>query len=161
MSFFDNLKNASSEAIEKVKDATETTQLNSKISAEDKKIKNLYFEIGEKYASIHKDDFEEVFKEHFDKINECHAKIEEYKQQIEEIKGIRHCEKCGAEMPQESIFCSSCGTALPEKPKEETPEPEEKVKEDPEKQKSFECKECEAELLEGVLFCPHCGTKQD
>ena len=68
------------------------------ISEEETVITNQYFQIGKLYVSIHKEDFEEDFAGMIAIIMEAEAKIKDYKKQIQDIKGVRRCENCGAEV---------------------------------------------------------------
>ncbi len=159
MSFFNDLvqktSDASSKAVKKAQDMTEISKLNSQISAEEKKIKSVCLDVGEKYVELHKEDHEEAFAEMFATIEEALQKIEDCKTQIERIKGVKKCDKCGKEVPDEVAFCSSCGNAMPKpEPKEE--EVAEETKAEPKK-----CTNCQAELPEGAVFCGVCGTKQE
>ena len=54
------------------------------------------------------------------------------------------CQKCGAELLEDDVFCGECGTKVEKK--EET------------SKKRF-CHSCGAELLEDDIFCGECGTK--
>lgn len=53
------------------------------------------------------------------------------------------CGKCGAPVPDGSVFCGHCGAKLAADVKE------------------LICKNCGAKLDEGLLFCPSCGAKAD
>lgn len=117
MAFWDNLSKKASEAADKaaqqVKVLSETTKLNSAVSEEEKKINTNYSEIGKLYVSLHKDDCEEAFAAMIAAIAESEAKIADYKEQIKVVKGIQVCEKCLAEMPRGTAFCSACGAPMP------------------------------------------------
>lgn len=39
-------------------------------------------------------------------------KINDYKRQIQAIKGIQVCKNCGTEIGVGVVFCSSCGTPI-------------------------------------------------
>ncbi len=160
MSFFNDLvqktSDASSKAVKKAQDMTEISKLNSQISAEEKKIKTTYTEIGEKYVELHKEDYEEAFTEMFATVEASLQKIKECNEQIEKIKGVRKCDKCGKEVPDEVAFCSACGNAMPKPEPKEEEEVVEEAKSEPKK-----CINCEAELPEGAMFCGACGTKQE
>lgn len=135
MAFWDNLSKKASEAADKaaqqVKVLSETTKLNSAVSDEEKKISVNYSEIGKLYVSLHKDDCEEAFAEMIAAIVESEAKIAEYKEQIKVIKGVQVCEKCLAEMPRGTAFCSACGAPMPKVEEEIVDTTAEEVEEAP------------------------------
>ncbi|MCD7893663.1 MAG: hypothetical protein LUG60_08185 [Erysipelotrichaceae bacterium] len=65
MGMFDDLKkkvaDISDKAMNKTKDWSDTTKLNSTINAEQKKIDNNYYYIGKLYATMHANDYESDF----------------------------------------------------------------------------------------------------
>lgn len=152
MALFDNLSKKASEAgqtaIQKAKELSETTRLNSMISDEEKVINNTYYQIGKLYAAIHRDNPEPDFSSMISLVTEAEAKIRNYKQQIQEIKGVQRCENCGAEVPRGAAFCSSCGAAMP---KIEAAAPGNYVT----------CGNCGAKVEKGMRFCTACGTPME
>ena len=175
MGFFDDfgkkISDASQGAIAKTKDFADVAKLNSNISDEERRINNAYQQIGKLYFEMHLEDFEDCFKDHFAAINESLGKIQDYRQQITNIKGVVKCPNCGAEVPKDSAFCSSCGTPVPkqdvpaaeavvvsapEAAPVETPVEEAPAVEAPVEKK---CSSCGATLEDGALFCTNCGTK--
>jgi hypothetical protein len=54
---------------------------------------------------MHRDVYGDEFFQMINSIKISEQKIEQYKKQIAEIKGIQKCEKCGAEVP----FCQKSG----------------------------------------------------
>ena len=152
MAFFENLGKTVSEAgqktIAKTKELADTSRLNSMISEEEKVITNQYFQIGKLYASIHKYDFEDDFSGMIGAIAEAEARIRDYKTQIQDIKGIQRCEKCGAGVPNGALFCSSCGATMP---KIQAPVSADSIK----------CENCGAEVKKGMRFCTSCGKPME
>ena len=62
----------------------------------------------------------EAYIQDFSVITESKAKIQSLKEQLKQLKGMYKCPQCGAEVPANSAFCSSCGAKLiVEEPKEE------------------------------------------
>ena len=98
--------------------------------------------------ALHKHDCEEELSELVHEIIDSEQKIESWKKQIQDIKGVQRCEKCGAEIAQGSAFCSSCGAPVPKIQTSETVE-------------MSTCKNCGASIKKGVRFCTSCGTKID
>ena len=148
MAFFDKLSTtvteASQKTIAKTKELADTSRLHSQISDEEKTITNQYFQIGKLYVSLHKEDYEEDFAGMIATIAEAEARIRDYKKQIQDIKGVQRCARCGAEVSNSAAFCSSCGAAMP---KIQAPVATDVVK----------CENCGAEVKKGMRFCTSCG----
>ena len=60
------------------------------------------------------------------------------------IADTSKCGQCGANVPYNNTFCSSCGSKMPEQPAV---------------QQSAVCKGCGNEIAEGMMFCTGCGQK--
>lgn len=152
MAFFDDLGKKVSEAgqktIQKTKEFSDTSRLNSMISDEEKRINNNYYQIGKLYVALRGNSYEEDFATMISAIYESELKIKEYKKQIQDIKGVQRCEKCGAEVPREAAFCSSCGVAMPKILVANT---EEYIK----------CENCNAIVKKGMRFCTACGKPME
>lgn len=152
MAFFDKLSKtvteASQKTIAKTKELADTSRLNSMISEQEKIITNQYFQIGKLYVSIHKDNFEDDFSGMIAAIADAEAKIRDYKKQIQDIKGVQRCEKCGAEVPNGAAFCSSCGATMP---KIQVSESSDYVK----------CENCGTDVKKGMRFCTSCGKPME
>ena len=148
MALWENLSKKASEttakAIQQAKIISETAKLNSQIADEENKINANYFQIGKLYASLHAADPEDCFAGMLAAIAESEKKVSELKAQIQQIKGIVRCEKCGAEVAKGVAFCSSCGAAMPkvEEPVADTHE---------------KCASCGAMVEKGMRFCTACG----
>ena len=117
MAFFDKITKSVSEAsqktVNKTKELADTAKLNSTISGEEKKLNNLYLQIGKLYVDLHREDCEEAFAEKISEVNAAEEKINDLKQQIRDIKGVQVCEKCGADVAAGSSFCTVCGNEMP------------------------------------------------
>lgn len=193
MAFFDDLSKKLTQAgqatIQKTKEIADITRINSNISDEEKRINNFYTEIGKLYVSLHSEDFENDFTSMFDGINAAQAKIKELKKELEQIKGVKKCPNCGAEVNNEAVFCSGCGGKMPQEEQEAGEEPavaeaatEEKAEEAATEETATEktaieetiteevvesaaeentksCSNCGAQAAEGSSFCAECGTK--
>lgn len=152
MAFFEKLSKtvteASQKTIAKTKELADTSRLNSMISEQEEIITNQYFQIGKLYVSIHKDSFEDNFSGMISAIADAEAKIRDYKKKILYIKGMQHCEKCGAEVPNSAAFCSSCGATMP---KIQVFEPTDYIK----------CENCGNDVKKGMRFCTSCGKPME
>lgn len=148
MAFFDNLSKRASEttakAMQKAQELSEISRINSLISEEEKKINATYYQIGKLYVSVHGSDGEENFSGMVAAVLEGEQKINDYRRQIQNIKGIQRCEKCGAEVARGVAFCSSCGAPMP---KVENPLPDDVIR----------CENCGTMVKRGMRFCTSCG----
>lgn len=149
MAFFDNLgKRAletSAKAVQKAQELSEISRINSLISGEEKKINTTYYQIGKLYVTMHGSDGEKDFSGMVASILEGENRIDEYRRQIQIIKGVQHCEKCGAEVPRGVAFCSSCGAPMP------------KVEKTTSIEDTVRCESCGAMVKRGMRFCTSCG----
>ncbi len=193
MAFWNNIGQKASEttakAVQKAKEMSDIARLNSMISAEETKITNTYYQIGKLYATMHANDHEEEFAGMIAALGEANEKIRNYKQQIQDIKGVVRCVQCGAEVQAGVAFCSSCGAPMPKVQLENTDDlekcencgamvrkgvrfctacgkpmiqitvPETKSMPEVEEEQSRICPNCGAKLDDGVAFCTECGTK--
>lgn len=148
MALFDDLSRKLTEAgqtaVQKTKEISDITRISSAISEEEKKINNFYYQIGKLYVAIHISDYEADFSGMMQAIIESETKIRDYRQQIQDIKGIVRCEKCGAEVPSNAAFCSACGNAMP---KVEVVANADLIK----------CNACGAMIDKSMRFCTSCG----
>ena len=153
MAFFDNLSRKVSEAgqktIAKSKELVDTAKFNSMISDEEHTIKDTYCMIGERYFSLHRDDYDDEFSQLISTIKTSEQKIEQYRKQIAEIKGIQKCEKCGAEVPAGAAFCSSCGA------------PMKATETEAEEGSGICCTSFGAKMSVGTKYCTACGQPLD
>lgn len=150
MAFFDDLgkkiSQAGQTAVQKTKEMTEIARINGLISDEEKKVNNGYYQIGKLYFTIHQNDYESAFGGMVVAICDAEAKIKDYKQQIQEIKGVVRCENCGAEVANNVAFCSACGAPMP-KQDQAVSDNSDLVK----------CDGCGALIDKNMRFCTSCG----
>lgn len=122
MSFLDDMSKKITDAgratAQKGKEVADIAKLRSQISEEQKKLREVYEQIGKRYVEEFGDSPAETFAADMDAVKLSQDKIEECQKKIAEIKGVAKCPKCGAEAPSGSAFCSACGAKMPE------PEPE-------------------------------------
>ncbi len=155
MSFFKdlghNITSKSKDIAQKAKDISETSSLNTIIKNEEFNIDTQYKLIGkqyyEKYSSRTGDEFEVSMLI----ISKSMEKIDATKAQIEKIKKRSCCPSCGASFKKGDLFCSKCGSAIPQsepKPENALPTAE------PEK-----CPQCGEIIEDNGLFCTKCGLK--
>lgn len=150
MAFFDEIGRkislAGEGAVSKGKAFADVARLNSAVSEEEKKINNSYYQIGKLYVALHPQDYEADFAALVGSIVSSQSKIQTLKQQIQEIKGVTRCEKCGAEVPNNIAFCSACGSPMPKK---------EAVLDE----HHMKCDGCGAIVDKNLRFCTSCGKQ--
>jgi ribosomal protein L40E len=154
MAIFDNLgKKAATfaqNAAKKSGELVEATKLNLSIKAEEDKIDNNYFEIGKLVFQDYLENKElkpEVLA-HCENIKASNETIAELKEKIMEVKNVKICSQCGAELEKSTQFCSGCGA------KQEIPQTKEAV----ELEEKF-CGSCGKKADPGQVFCSGCGEK--
>lgn len=161
MAFLENLGKkvgeAAQAAAKKSNEIVETTKLNSNINSEEDKIQKLYVQLGK---AVYERFTQEGTAEDY-ALEACQAIVEHQKniaalrEKIAEIKGIKSCINCGAEMDRNQVFCAKCGT------KNELPAPAASAAPDAGQEVSAKifCPSCGAELPAGSAFCTNCGAK--
>ena len=142
MAFLDDINKMMSNASKKTKDMADSAKINSAMTEEEKKINNLYYQVGKLYVSLHPTDYEQEFGGMMAQIAECESKLSNYRQQLQLIKGVVPCSKCGADVARNSVFCPNCGNEMP---KSENGIELEK------------CVSCGNFVAKGLRFCTYCG----
>jgi len=150
MAFLDDLgkkvSEVSARTIQKTKELTDTSRLNVLIADEEKAINSYYSQIGKLYYTIYKNDYAEEFSVMIDGIVTSESRINAYREEIQNIKGVQKCEKCGAEVMKGAAFCSSCGATLPKEVSTEVID-------------TISCMSCGAILKKEMHFCTVCGKE--
>lgn len=155
MAFFEQIGRRISDAgqgvAQQTRNLTDTTRLNSLISEKKKKISKLLWELGQDYYHKHKRDVSCEEQDYISQINTLLAEISIHKEEINQIKGVGTCPECGAELPSNAAFCTSCGTKVALR----------KIASETLGEDIRRCPTCGAEAGEDNLFCNYCGTKLD
>ncbi len=155
MPFFDNLGKkvgeAAQAAAKKSSELVETTKLNMSINTAEDKINKIYLKIGENIFAKYNagQEIDPDFIDDCKQVKELKEEIDELKAKIMELKNVKLCTSCGAELNKDVMFCPKCGA------KQEQPAP---TKEE-EASKNVFCKNCGASIPEGSAFCQSCGAK--
>ncbi|MDD3765912.1 MAG: zinc ribbon domain-containing protein [Eubacteriales bacterium] len=116
--FFDNLKkttsNIFSTAMKKSSKVVEQSKYTLAISAANSDIKERYESIGKLIYQGYKDNSvsSEEVEAHCKYIDERLAEIEEYRKKLNEIKSVKACPSCNAQVSDDSAFCAKCGKEL-------------------------------------------------
>lgn len=160
MAFFDKLSETittkGKDVAKKTKDFAEISSLNSQINSQDDIIQEAYREIGRNYFEAHRDVQDDLYADQLSKIIQAMAVIEEKKQKIREVKGIKCCTGCGEEIPLGSVFCPKCGNKAEETVVDDVME-ETSTATEAEAPKC--CPKCNVQLEEGATFCTVCGER--
>lgn len=148
MAFFDDLgkklSQAGQTAVQKTREMTEISRLNGAIAEQERKLSDTYIEIGKLYVLMHEEDYDSKFSVMINLLKESEQKIKDFRQQIQNIKGVAHCEKCGAEIGNNVAFCSFCGTRQPQYLYDGTAP-------------LVKCEKCGAMVDATAKFCVSCG----
>lgn len=150
MAFWDNFEKKATDAtanvMSKVKGVSDITRLNSMVTEEENRIREIYFKIGQTYVALHGQDNDPGFADLLNALKASQLKVEKYKQDIMDIKGVQKCEKCGAEVAAGASFCMTCGAQIP------------KIQPNPAVNSGRRCKKCGATVAPNARFCTSCGT---
>ena len=151
MAFFDDLgkklSQAGQTAVQKTKEMTDIARLNGAIAEQERKVSDTYFEIGKLYVLKHTEDYEDDFSVMIAALKESEERIKDFRQQIQDIKGVVRCGKCGAEIANNVAFCSSCGAKIVTNSNAELDE------------NLIRCSGCGAMVEKNVKFCTSCGKQ--
>ncbi len=125
---------------------SETVSLNARIDECRKNLNNCYSQLGQAYYTRAQGNIPPEFKGIFDQIQMLNQNIIQLQEQIKIVKGIRQCPNCGAEVPNNVMFCGNCGYSMP--PVQSRGSANGPV-----------CSNCGAPLEAGAAFCTNCGAK--
>lgn len=117
MGFFDDLSRKATETYkntaEKTNKITRELKLKSLMNENKGKIEKIYADIGKKVYEKHvreeNIDIKSELMEECLKIDALAKEIEDIRTEMLELKDLRICKKCGAEVAIEAKFCSKCG----------------------------------------------------
>ncbi|MGN0334781.1 MAG: zinc ribbon domain-containing protein [Lachnospiraceae bacterium] len=98
---------------QKTKEVADMAKINAKILDSQNKVDKVYEEIGRKYVEEHAADPEEALRGLVQSALRLEDQIREYRNQLNEIKGVAKCPNCGAECDINASYCSSCGGPMP------------------------------------------------
>lgn len=154
MSFFskvgEKITQTGQSAAQKTKNTAETIKLKGMISDEEKSINNVFLQIGKLYYETFGESPEQPFVELVTNIKDSEGKITTYTEQINQLRGVLNCQKCGGEVPDDASFCCSCGAAI-------NIVPEASVNDDSASETS--CGQCGFIVAPDLPFCTNCGNR--
>lgn len=107
---FDKLSGATKGVSDMSKSASDTSNLKKKIAYEQERIQEVMLEIGKHYYSNPKGDYSALCAD----IDDRKRRINSMKNELQAIKGVRVCSKCGTKFDEKYTFefCGKCGTKL-------------------------------------------------
>lgn len=135
MSFLDEVistgKNVVSTAGTKGKEAVNFTKLKIRASQINVEIKAKYEKLGEMIYEMAKsgEKNNEAFDAMVAEVDALYAEQADIEKQVDELRNVVACPKCGVKTSKENAYCPKCGAKLPEKPVEEPVVEEEKTEE--------------------------------
>ena len=107
----DTIVNVGKDVSSKAKELSGVAKLKMDIRSKEEFVEKQYALIGKKYFETHKDDDILDYGE-CSSIEEALQSIKEMKKQLMELKGVKRCDKCGAEIPEGTNFCGRCGAKV-------------------------------------------------
>lgn len=109
--FRDKVKGATRTAVKASSEFIEVTKISLAIKSEEDKAKEIMFEIGKVVFEGYKEGkaLEAELAVKCEGIVESQGKIVEMRNKIMEIKNIKKCEACEAEIDVDSFYCHKCG----------------------------------------------------
>jgi len=141
-----------------------STKLSLTLASEEDKLKQIYMEIGKKVHEIYQygGSLGKFFDEKYAEIQKAEAGIQDLKNQMDVIKGVKTCPKCGAGAERGAGFCPKCGVPLDTAASVPAsapviPEPAAKPDPPPPKRETLICRNCQSENEPGSKFCLTCG----
>ena len=104
MAIWDNITKKASvltgKAVQQARDLSEVAKLYGQIAEAEKTANDSYNQLGRLYAAAHPEDYEEGFGGLIAAAAKAEERIQNLRKQIQDVKGITVCEKCGAEIPK-------------------------------------------------------------
>ena len=152
MGFFEqigqSITNAGQTTIQKTKEFSDITKINSQVSDLEKQLNVKYMELGRMYFADHEKDADAKYATAIGDIRAAEDKIVDLRHQIIMIKGVVSCPACGAENPNGATFCVACGKAIPIQSPQGAGD-------------MIKCTKCGTMVPIGNRFCSNCGNTME
>lgn len=133
-------------AVQQAKNYTEVTRLKGLIAEHTKRIESLYCEIGKDYYEKHSEDLAAENRDRMEQIQAFYEQIDQWEEQIQEIRESVRCPQCGAMVLSSARFCNECGYEMGSEAKESMPA-------------GLVCPSCGTPVSRDMKFCVSCGAK--
>ena len=151
MGFFDDmnkqLTRVGQSAVKKANDVSETVRISGAIREEEDKQEKWFKQLGQYFYENYPESNEEETKMLYASITSSKDLVQEYKKQLNILKGAIECPKCGASIANNATFCSNCGAKI-----EHIPVPTQS-------NSGIRCHSCGAPMEKGQRFCINCGAE--
>ena len=152
MGFFEqigqSITNAGQTTIQKTKEFSDITKINSQESDLEKHLNVKYMELGRMFFADHEKDAEAKYASAIGDIRSTEDMIADLRHRIVMIKGVVSCPACGAENPNGATFCVACGKAIPVQNPQGTGD-------------LIKCTKCGNMVPVGNRFCSNCGNTME
>lgn len=90
----------------------ELEKWNISISEEEKKINDIYSHLGQQYFTLYGANPAPELSEYVKTIQTAQNNIDTYKKMIDDYNSVKRCVNCGAEVPDNALFCMFCATPV-------------------------------------------------
>ncbi|MBR2590297.1 MAG: zinc ribbon domain-containing protein [Clostridia bacterium] len=124
---------------------TDTAQMNSMLAQEEKNLTAYYLQIGQLYVSEYGEDALSKFPDLVNQLYAAQNKVDELKNRIQELNGIKKCPSCGAPVLENANFCNVCGAGVASMPQMNS-------------SNLLICPSCGNYVERGMKFCVTCGV---
>lgn len=152
MGFLDSLSQSTQAVADKLRNASDSASLSSRIAKEQEALAAYFAELGKTYYNNHKDAPESDVEEICKYIEQTLTNISLLEAEKDKVNKIARCPQCNAELPMGSRFCTSCGYKFPTEAPAAPPTNTTVAK-------SAFCSNCGAPTTPGSAFCSNCGSK--
>ncbi|MCL2560266.1 MAG: hypothetical protein FWE07_07230 [Turicibacter sp.] len=99
-----------SDVIDKSRQVVDLTKIGLKIDKEEKKLEQLYANLGRVFYQVNKEVAPEVmYEDLFRTITGRTKQLEYLKLEIDTVRGLKRCVACGHGLEATNLFCSTCG----------------------------------------------------
>lgn len=106
------LTQAGQAAVQKTKEVADYTKANAKILDIQNKLDKAYAEVGRKYTKLYPGNDEDEMRETVEAVYALEDQLHLLKNELNDLKGVVECPKCGAICSDEAAYCEKCGAEL-------------------------------------------------
>lgn len=134
------LTHVGQEALNNTQRLADLTTLKAKAAEEEKALRRIYAQLGEKCYRIYGKNPPPELAELCGSATGSRRRLEELAARIRQLRGVRKCAHCGGELPAKAYFCAACGAGQAEQ-----------------LTVVRYCPECGKEAAADEAFCTGCG----
>ena len=114
MDFFKRVNKAVRGTPEKETNETGIARVTRELNELNVGLEKLFSEFGKAAYDVFKGASQEAADKARANIEASYARIEELKEELDVLNGVRRCPECGAVLPRAARFCMTCGAPQPE-----------------------------------------------